>query len=67
MKIVRQLANREIIEIISQYISLNPEMRFGQCLLNLNIVEVDDRGHWEDEYYTESTITLERVKKKVAG
>ena len=60
----RQEANEEILHRLSGYIHDNPGIRFCQALFNLRIVEdsSDDYTTWEDEYYTESSETLRRVK-----
>lgn len=39
----RQKANFEIIQILSQYLMDNPDIRFGQALINLDfLVQVPD-------------------------
>jgi hypothetical protein len=59
-------ANREILRRLSEYIQENPEIRFCQALYNCHIVESLERYTWDmawqDEFYTESTETLRRVR-----
>lgn len=62
--------NRELLAILSDYLEENPDMRFSQALINLNIVQEQPDGHlgyerfsWKDEFYLESVELLWRVKE----
>lgn len=60
----------EIIRLLANYVNMYPDMRLGQALQALEIVqqeEVEGQIYLEDNYYEESVITLERVKKIMAG
>ena len=61
--------NREILRKISAYLEANPDIRFGQALVNLHIVRqaiVDNGGitHVKmlDPFYEESSDTLKGMK-----
>ena len=58
---LRQEANRKILEVISQKIEKYPDMRFGQLLVNLNIVQTDYEGRIMDPFYKESVNILEDI------
>jgi hypothetical protein len=62
-------ANIEILKILSEYLEKNPDMRFGQALNNLGIVEqklnIDGSTVWENYFYIESEDTLNRMKKGI--
>lgn len=65
---VRQECNREILKLISEIIEKNPDLRFGQILVALGIVE----GNFNEEhiyrirdpFYEESIDMLNRIKNK---
>lgn len=68
----RQEANYEILDVLKDFVKSNPDLRFGQLLTLLNIVEsvmmFDDETQqlhsiWYDEFYTESEEILERIRK----
>jgi hypothetical protein len=47
---------------------MNPEQRFGQILMNLNIVQRDNEsGKLVNNFYEEPEKTLERVKETLRG
>ena len=61
--------NIEILTELTLFFSKNPDQRFGQALANLGIVDTQHGPHsgilkWENEYYTESEETLNRIKSK---
>lgn len=62
----RQEANRQIIQILSQYIEENPDIRFHQALHNLNLEEqvVTEGGQYlcKDLYNLEPQKALEKMK-----
>ena len=61
----RHEANEEILHRLSGYLHDNPEIRFAQALHNLGIVANShvNPAKWVDEFYTESTETLRRIKE----
>lgn len=71
----RVAANLELIQVLAQYLTDHPTERFGQALRNLGIVSDREvainagRGReeleliWDNEFSTEPTATLARVKQ----
>lgn len=73
----RQSANREILNILKQYVEKYPELRFGQILAIARIIEYgykDVDGYKfeipieivKDPFNEESTQTLNRVKEQTS-
>lgn len=64
----RLKANREIMKMLSKAIRDNPDARFGQILRNLGVVRItsnlDGLPTWINEFNTESSVTLELMKKE---
>lgn len=60
----RLQANKELIEIFQKLVEKDPEARFSQILSNFGFVSQID-GNWKDEFYTEPTVVLERVKDRL--
>lgn len=64
----RQECNREIIKLLSDAVEKNPDLRFGQLLVCLDIVEGSfDEEHTyrlRDPFYEESADTWKRIKNK---
>ena len=63
----RQGANLEILTIIEEAVMKYPDLRFGQILVNLGIIEYESCGMiptTKDPFNEESVITLNRIKKK---
>lgn len=63
----RQEANLEILNEIGVAIMNFPDLRFGQILANLGIIEYDydvDKVTPKDIFYEEPAITLNRIKNK---
>ena len=63
----RQEANLEILNEIGVAIMNFPDLRFGQILANLDIIEYDydvDKVTPKDIFYEEPVITLNRIKNK---
>jgi len=58
---LRQEANKKILEILSNQIDKHPDWRFGQLLVNLNIVQTDYEGRIMDPFYKESVNILEDI------
>ena len=63
----RQQSNVEILQIIGEVVMKYPDLRFGQILVNLGIIEYENCGTiptTKDPFNEESVITLNRIKKK---
>lgn len=65
----RQEANLEILNEIGVAIMNFPDLRFGQILVNLGIIEYERNTYDEtlitkDPFYEEPVITLNRIKNK---
>lgn len=68
----RQGANLEILTIIEEAVMKYPDLRFGQILANLGVIEYEHISRDSDEYIKavkdpfneESVVTLNRIKKK---
>ena len=63
----RLVCNMEIIRILTQAAENNPDLRFGQLLSALNIVQnvsdsMTEDPVWKDEFYLESNELLNRIK-----
>lgn len=64
----RKEANREILRALTHYIEAHDEIRFGQALVNLGIVQlVQDPASFdiigaEDPFNEESVDTLKRIR-----
>lgn len=50
-------ANRELLKLISEYIKKNPDIRFGQALVNVGLIERPN-----DIFYIESEEHLKKVQ-----
>ena len=64
----RQTANLQILDKLKNYFLAYPDMRFGQALANLNIIEYDRSKltpEVVDPFFEESVDTLEKVKNTV--
>lgn len=64
----RKASNLEIMDRLSEYFSKYPDMRFGQALLNLGIVEIfecpnTDKLYWKNAFYEESKEILKRIEE----
>ena len=68
----RRYANRLILEVIAQQVESSPDLRFGQILVNLDIVQLrrstysptDWDTHAVNPFNEESLVTLSRVEKR---
>ena len=63
----RQDANLDILTIIEEAVMKYPDLRFGQILVNLGIIEYERCGDiptTKDPFNEESVVTLNRIKKK---
>ena len=64
----RQNANLQILNELREYFLAFPDIRFGQALANLNIIEYDRTKLMPeviDPFFEESVDTLEKVKNTV--
>lgn len=62
----RQETNKEILKILEDYINKYPDWRFGQILVNSNVVTVIHTSKGtvcDDPFYEESKVTLEKAIK----
>lgn len=65
----RQNANVEILQMVGDTVMKYPDLRFGQILVNLGIIEYERNTYDEtlitkDPFYEESVVTLNRIKNK---
>lgn len=65
----RKEANLEILRRIKHYITMYPDIRFGQALRNLGVIvdfldDTNDIVQWANHFYEEPTNMLERMKKQ---
>ena len=65
----RQEANLDILTAIGEMVMKCPDLRFGQILANLGIIEYERNTYDEtlitkDPFNEESVVTLNRMKKK---
>lgn len=61
----RKTANAELVGILAQFIIENPTQRFGQALINLNIITTSTATlpvQWNNEYHTEPHVMVNRAK-----
>jgi hypothetical protein len=49
----------EILQLLEDYLLMNPKIRFCQALYNLNIVDKEDR------FYEDSSKTLTRLRRLI--
>ena len=64
----RQQANQEILRSIEEMVNKHPDLRFGQILVNLGIIEYEQNTYDEtlitkDPFNEESVVTLNRMKE----
>ena len=60
---LRQEANREILAILSEFIEKYPDIRFGQALATIGIIQYD-KGEAKDPFGEESIDMLKRLNCK---
>lgn len=61
----RQRANLELLELLRGYFLRHPDIRFGQALLNLDVLQMRELGEdfvVADPYHEEPHVTLQRVQ-----
>ena len=65
----RQQANQEILRNIEEMVNKHPDLRFGQILVNLGIIQYQrDPASFDiignkDPFNEESVVTLNRIRK----
>lgn len=64
----RQNANIEILQMIGDVVMKYPDLRFGQILVNLGIIEYERNTYDEtlitkDPFNEESVVTLNRMRE----
>lgn len=65
----REKYNTEILFELIKYLNANPEIRFGQALINLNILELDKNSTllsgpmYKDPFNDESVTIYNRMAK----
>ena len=57
----RQSDNKEILRRLNDWVCLYPELRFGQILINSNVLEYID-GKVKDPYNDEPSTILKRMR-----
>jgi hypothetical protein len=64
--------HKEILELLTEYLRVHPDQRFGQAIFNLGINEFLDRNHPEkndfklrDIYNDDDAIILGRMKRQL--
>lgn len=61
---LRQEANREILAILSEFVEKYPDIRFGQALANIGVIQYNDNGETKDPFGEESIDMLRRLNCK---
>ena len=59
----RQESNRLILNKLSEYVEKYPDIRFGQLLVNLKILQYNIDGTMMDPWSDESVDILRRIEK----
>ena len=64
----RQASNQKLVDIIQTLVKQYPDLRFSQILQSFDFVVYNDLQYnggpvWENEFYVEPDVILERVKK----
>ena len=60
-KNLRYYYNTNIVNKISKFIEVHPEMRFHQILWALGLIETDSNGTMIDKFYEEPEITWKKL------
>jgi hypothetical protein len=67
----RKSDNLEILNQLSEYLSKNPDIRFGQALRNIGIVydhqKPDGTVEWANHFNEEPDMMLKRMEKRKKG
>ena len=67
----RYRANSELLMILGELIQQNPDLRFGQILQGYGFIKcerpakAESRIGWQNEYYVEPDVLLERIKQRI--
>lgn len=62
----REENNKLILDVLTAYLQKNPDMRFGQALINMGIVDANEGKISEPQLWSEeSSSTLKRVKTNI--
>lgn len=63
----RQLANKELVDILYDLVIDNPDLRFSQILHAFNFVDNSEDAimQWKNEFYVEPEEILKRVKETI--
>jgi len=64
MNVTRQQANLALLQHLTDMINNNPDIRFSQALVNLELVQYLGDHTWVDDYYLEPRDLLKRVEEK---
>ena len=57
----RQEANKKILEKLSKMVEKYPDWRFGQLLVNCDLLEIIEPGIVADPFHEESEQTLKNI------
>ena len=61
---MRKEYNKKILKVLTEYLEENPEIRFGQALINLNILQNEkDKNVVFDPFSDESVDIYQRMRK----
>ena len=65
----RYESNKTILTLLEQFVEEYPDMRFGQILMAMHIIEMEQDGpnkfSVKDPFYEESVDTLKRIYEKL--
>lgn len=64
--------NTEILYLLAKYLDANPEIRFGQALVNLNIIETENDPNTMDgirykDFYNDEPIVMHKRMSRYIG
>lgn len=66
---IRKEYNEKILKELTDYLTKYPEIRFGQALINLNIIEIDEKNstllfgpQYKDPYNDEPITIYNRLR-----
>ena len=58
----RQEYNQKILDLLKAYLDAYPQLRFGQALVNMNIIEDVQNGFAKDPYNDEPIDIFNRLR-----
>ena len=67
----RQEFNYKLLDLIAEYINEHPDIRFGQALVNIGIIQYDEYDDKKetcstiDPFYEESVNMYDRIMNKI--